>query len=270
MDHEAKYAQRANSLGIQAHVYDAKETAACDPDVNMNVVGSVYFPGDCHLSPNQFMASLLNDCVRAGVSFRWNTDVVELKRHNDKIVSIKTTQEEFEPGEVVICGGVWSPALAKQVGLRIPMQAGKGYSLTLEKPRQIPNLCGIFTEARIAVTPMNGTLRFGGTMEIAGLNNTINMRRVRGIIKSIPDYYPNFEIEDFDKITPWQGLRPCSPDGLPFLGRTCKFKNLMIATGHAMMGLSLAPITGKLIAEILAEIKPSIDISLLSPDRFSR
>jgi D-amino-acid dehydrogenase len=149
------------------------------------------------------------------------------------------------------------------------MQAGKGYSLTLAKPRQLPQICSIFVEARIAVTPMGQALRFGGTMEMSGLNERIDPRRVRGIIKAVPNYYPEFQIADFEGIEPWRGLRPCSPDGLPYLGRTKRYRNVVIATGHAMMGLSLAPITGKLVSQMISGEQPEIDLKLLSPDRFS-
>ena len=88
---------------------------------------------------------------------------------------------------------------------------------------------------------MGGALRFAGTMEIAGLNEDINPVRVRGIIAAAPKYYPEFEPSDFDGVAPWRGLRPCSPDGMPYVGRTAKCANLSIATGHAMMGMSLGP-----------------------------
>ena len=149
------------------------------------------------------------------------------------------------------------------------MQAGKGYSLTLSKPRQLPEICAILTEARVAVTPMAGALRFAGTMEIAGLNEDINPVRVRGIIAAATKYYPDFEPSDFDGVAPWRGLRPCSPDGMPYVGRTAKWANLSVATGHAMMGMSLGPVTGKLIAEILAGETPPIDMTQLSPDRYA-
>ena len=115
---------------------------------------------------------------------------------------------------------------------------------------------------------MNGDLRVGGTMEMSGLNRTINPLRVQGIIKAIPRYYPDLHREDFDGLPPWCGLRPCSPDGLPYLGRTSRFSNLSIASGHAMMGLSLGPITGKLIASILTGEQPPVDLHLLNPDRY--
>ena len=136
------------------------------------------------------------------------------------------------------------------------------------QPRRLPQICTILTEARVAVTPMGRTLRVGGTMEIAGLNEDINPVRVRGIIDSFCRYYPEFSPADFDGVQPWRGWRPCSPDGLPYVGRTAKFSNLSLATGHAMMGMSLGPITGKVISEVLADEKPAIDLTLMSPDRY--
>ncbi len=179
-----------------------------------------------------------------------------------------TSEGEIEGDEFVLASGAWSTELARSLHLRLPMQAGKGYSVTLTNPKQLPQICSIFTEARVAVTPMNGSLRFGGTMEIAGLNSNISKRRVQGIIRSVPQYYPQFQESDFEGIEPWYGLRPCSPDGLPYLGRPKSWNNLVIATGHAMMGLSLAPITGKLGGQLVARETPSIAIEQLNPDRF--
>ena len=185
-------------------------------------------------------------------------------------MAVRTSQGDFAADEYVLCGGAWSPVVARDLQLNLPMQAGKGYSLTVPHPRQCPQICSIFTEARLAVTPIAGTLRFAGTMEIAGLNEDINPLRVQGIIKSVPKYYPDFTPDDFRDLPVWRGLRPCSPDGLPYVGRPARYSNLGIATGHAMMGLSLGPITGKLMAEILSGEKPSIGIGLLNPDRYAQ
>ena len=269
LDEEAAFAQRANALGVPAEVLDAKGISKLDPDVTMDVAGGVFFPKDCHLSPNRFMAGLKQQCDTMGVKFHWSTEVGGFTLDGSRVSGIKTKAGEFTADEVILCGGSWSPVVARELGLKLPMQAGKGYSLTLTKPRELPQICSIFTEARVAVTPMGGTLRFGGTMEIAGLNEDINPVRVRGIIKSVPKYYPKFALEDFEGIQPWRGLRPCSPDGLPYLGRTAKFKNLTIATGHAMMGLSLGPITGRLVSEIVSGEKSSMPIDLLNPDRYA-
>jgi D-amino-acid dehydrogenase len=269
LDEEAKFAKQANELGISAEVLDSKKASELDPSITVDVAGAVYFRKDCHLSPDRFMASLLSACQATGVDFEWNADVTSIEHTQSRIHSLKTEDKTFEGDEYVICGGSWSPQLAAQLGLRIPLQAGKGYSLTLLKPPQLPQMCSIFTEARLAITPMNGALRIGGTMEIAGLNETINPARVRGIMKSIPQYFPAFSEQDFAGITPWRGLRPCSPDGLPYVGRTTKFTNLSLATGHAMMGLSLGPITGKLMSQVMSGEVAEYDLSLLSPDRYA-
>ena len=275
LDDEAKYAAHANALGVPAEVLDAKGVAKLDPDVTMSVAGGVYFPKDCHLSPNRFMAALKRQCDALGVTFYWETEISgwwpeEGGRLTNALCAGLGCPVDLGADEFVIAGGSWSPVIARDLGLKLPMQAGKGYSLTLTQPHELPQLCSIFTEARVAVTPMGGTLRFGGTMEIAGLNEDINPVRVQGIIKAVSKYFPQFTPDDFAGIQPWRGLRPCSPDGLPYLGRTAKYFNLTIATGHAMMGLSLGPITGRLVSEILSGEKPSMNLALLDPDRYGR
>jgi D-amino-acid dehydrogenase len=266
---EAKFAERAREIGVPAEVLDPKQTAALDPAVRMDIAGSVYFPKDCHLVPTRFMAGLADQLDRLKVRCLWSTEVSGCRVESVRIAALRIPQGEVQADEYVLCGGSWSPVVAHGLGLNLPMQAGKGYSLTLPQPRQLPEICSILCEARVAVTPMGPSLRVGGTMEIAGLNETINPVRVRGIVKAVPQYFPDFTPADFEGIQPWCGLRPCSPDGLPYVGRTTRFGNLSIATGHAMMGLSLGPITGKLMAEILSGEKPSVDIQLLNPDRYN-
>jgi len=271
LDDEAKTAAQAVALGVPAEVLDARQTAALDPAVRMSVAGSVYFPKDCHLQPDRFVAVLQSQLLAAGAELIWDREVTGWRHGTGSNLQAVRLDDgrELSADEYVICGGSWSPGLVRDLGLEIPIQAGKGYSLTLPHPRQLPQICAIFTEARMAVTPMGGALRFGGTMEISGLNETIDSRRVRGIINAVSGYYPDFTPADFDGIAPWRGLRPCSPDGLPYLGRTQRYANLTLATGHAMMGMSLAPITGRLVAEIISGDHPALDLSLLSPDRYS-
>lgn len=276
LEEEAKTAEQSRALGIPAEVLDAKQTAALDPGARLNIAGSVYFPLDCHLTPARFMAALQEQCEDVAVSFIWNKEVTDWQLDGHRVRSVKlgmprgnAPTDEISADEFILCGGSWSPLLATKLGLNIPIQAGKGYSLTLPKPRQLPQICSILTEARVAVTPMDGTLRVGGTMEIAGLNEDVSPIRVQGIVNSFCRYFPEFRPEDFNGIQPWRGLRPCSPDGLPYVGRTKKFDNLSLATGHAMMGLSLGPATGKLMAQILSGEKPATDITMLSPDRYN-
>jgi D-amino-acid dehydrogenase len=271
LDEESRTAELGRTLGIAAEVLDAAQVAALDPGVRMDIAGAVYFPQDCHLSPDRFVTELQGRLAAQGVEFAWNTEVAGWRLQGDRRIRAVATRdgEEIEADEFVLCGGAWSPSLARALGLRLPMQAGKGYSLTLAKPRQLPEICAILTEARVAVTPMGGALRFAGTMEIAGLDEGINPVRVRGIIAAATQYYPEFNVSDFDGVAPWRGLRPCSPDGMPYVGRTAKCTNLAIATGHAMMGVSLGPVTGKLIAALLAGESPRFDMAQLSPDRYA-
>lgn len=269
LDEEAAMARRALELGVPAEVLSADETAKLDPGARMDVAGSVYFPKDAHLSPGDFVRALTNALLAGGADFKWRHEVVGWKTNGHRITGVETLDERIVEGdEFLIAGGAWSPEIAKALGVRLPMRAGKGYSLTLREPRELPRLCSILTEARVAVTPMGGSLRVGGTMEIGGLDNAINTARVRGIIKSFVRYFPLFNEDDFTDIVPWVGHRPCSPDGLPYMGRHPRFANLSLATGHAMMGLSLAPVTGRLMSELLSDLEPSMDLSLLAPDRF--
>ncbi|MBL9189219.1 MAG: FAD-dependent oxidoreductase [Opitutaceae bacterium] len=269
LDDEAGVAIRARELGVAAEVVSAVRAAELDPDVRMTIAGAIYFPLDCHLTPLRLMATLLRLACAAGVQFQWQTEVTGWRHDRGRLAAAMTTRGEVEADEFVLAGGSWSPATVRPLGLKLPMQAGKGYSLTLPRPRQLPRLCSIFTEARVAVTPMGSALRIGGTMELSGLDESIQLERVAGITEAVPRYFPDFSTEDFRDVPVWRGLRPCSPDGMPYVGRFARYANLIAATGHAMMGLSLAPITGKLVAQLLSGEKPSHDLTLLNPDRFS-
>jgi len=220
------------------------------------------------MPPHRFMAGLKRQLDLAGVKFVWNSEVTGWRTQGTRVEAVQTPRGDLSADEYVLSGGSWSPVVSRDLRLALPMQAGKGYSLTLPKPPQLPQICSIFCEARVAVTPMDGSLRIGGTMEIAGLNEDINPARIRGIVRAVPAYYPKFQPADFENIKPWRGLRPCSPDGLPYVGRSARYRNFAVATGHSMMGLSLGPITGKLMADVLSDEKPTIDLQMLNPDRF--
>jgi D-amino-acid dehydrogenase len=266
---ELATAEQARELGIPAQPLDPKELAAREPGITMNVAGAVYFPKDCHLNPGSLIAGLRRELAGGGVRFSYDCAVAGFVTDQNRITAVRTNQGEIRADEFVVCGGAWSAQLGRELGLNLLLQAGKGYSLTLTKPPQLPQTCAILTEARVAVTPMGASLRFGGTMELAGLNEGINQQRLRGIIESVPAYYPGFTAEHFADVRPWSGLRPCSPDGLPYLGRSSRYENLVVATGHAMMGLSLGPVTGKIVADLLSGDRPGFDLALLDPDRFA-
>lgn len=271
LSEEAETAEMANQLGVPADVLDGAQTAQIDPGIEMSVRGSVHYPRDCHLSPNRLMDSLYRELTEAGCEFLWETNCEGFVFSGDRIDAAKTNVGDIAADQFVLCSGIWSTDVARDLNLSLPMQAGKGYSVTVANPVQRPEICSILTEARVAVTPIGSTLRFGGTMEIAGIDESISRSRVRGIIGSVPEYFPRFSTEDFEGLEPWVGLRPCSPDGLPYLGRTDRWQNVIVSTGHAMMGISLALISGVITSQLLDGEASSVDrLSLLSPDRYAR
>jgi D-amino-acid dehydrogenase len=269
LEHETQAAALAKSLDMPAEVLTGAEIAAREPDIRMAITGGVYYPLDAHLTPQRLMDALRRETQRLGVELRYDTEVRGWRMTESRVEAARTGADEIGGDEFVLCGGIWSTGLARELDLRLPMQAGKGYSLTLETPPALPRAGAILTEARVAVTPMGSTLRVGGTMEIAGIDETINPARIRGIVKSACEYYPDFNPAHFARATVRTGLRPCSPDGLPYVGRFGRFSNLSAATGHAMMGVSLAPISGRLIAQLLSGESPSCAIETLSPDRYA-
>jgi D-amino-acid dehydrogenase len=236
--------------------------------VRVSVRGGVYFPGDAHITPQSLVTQQIKFLKDKGVVFLTNTVVNDFVVEHGKIKTVLTSNGDHTFDEVVLATGSWSGMVASKLKLSLPMQAGKGYSFTLQNVEKNIRIPSIFLEARVAVTPMGTTLRFGGTMEITGVDHSISMNRVKGIVDSIPHYYPEMKVSmpAVDKI--WHGLRPCSPDGLPYIGRSKKISNLTLATGHSMMGLSLGPGTGKLVCEIIGNEQTSIGIGMFNPERF--
>ncbi len=258
-----------NEVGIEAKVLNAPQVAAIEPGAKLKVAGAIYFPIDAHVSPRLFVPALTGLLKEMGVKFRWNTSVYGWRAEGGRIAGVSTTAGDLVADEYVLTGGSWSPAMVHGLGIRLPMQAGKGYSLTMDRPRLQLKTPMILTERRVAVTPMGEKLRFGGTMEIAGHHDRVRPERVEQIIAGAKAFLPELTDADFAGIKPWFGYRPVSPDGLPYIGRLGRYANLSTASGHAMLGLTLAPISGLLIAEVLAGRKPSVDLRLLNPNRFA-
>ncbi|GHB77838.1 NAD(P)/FAD-dependent oxidoreductase [Persicitalea jodogahamensis] len=266
MEEEAAVANRS---GIEARLLSGKETQALEPHVQLTVEGSVFYPGDAHIYPNQLIAGLVSYLKKSGVRFLEDNVVEDFEIQNEKVKSVKTDSGSYSFDEFVIAAGAWSPILTQKLGISLSLQGGKGYSFLaegLETKMQIP---AIMLEARTTATPMGGGVRFAGTLEIAGTDETINMNRVRGIHHSIRQYYPDLEVDFPEEEKVWSGLRPCSPDGLPYIGRVKNFNNLTLATGHGMMGLSLGPATGKLVADTIAGNKASVGVEAFAPGRFN-
>lgn len=269
-EHEmAEEASVANQAGIEARILSGQQVQEFEPNTQVNVRGGIFYPGDAHLNPGELVRSMVTYLRKQGVTILENHTVTGFGKTNTQINAVLTAQGSYPIDELVIAGGAWSPSLAQMLDLNLSLQGGKGYSFILRNITNNIRIPAIMLEARATATPMSNDLRFAGTLEVAGTDMTVNMNRVRGIVQSINQYYPDVPVTmpQVDKV--WRGLRPCSPDGLPYIGRTERYTNVVLATGHGMMGLSLGPATGKLVSEIINGAVDSMDISALSPDRFA-
>ncbi len=269
-EHEmAEEADVANRAGVEARVLNGQQIQDMEPNTRVSVRGGIFYPGDAHLNPNELIRSLVAYLRREGVTILENHTVTGFGKTGSRVTSVQTAQGDFPVDEVVVAGGAWSPVIARQLELRLSLQGGKGYSFMLRNLTDNIRIPAIMLEARATATPMGTDLRFAGTLEVAGTDMTVNMNRVRGIVQSINQYYPDIPIEMPVVDTVWRGLRPCSPDGLPYIGRTERYENVVLATGHGMMGLSLGPATGKLVSELVGGLANSLEVSAFRPDRFA-
>ncbi|MES2772794.1 MAG: FAD-dependent oxidoreductase [Bacteroidota bacterium] len=268
-EEEMHLAETARSLGLDVSALTAAEAQQMEPEVKLDVAGAVHYRCDAHLYPNKLMKQLIKVIRENGGTIRTHCPVSSIDTENGKIKNVHTGSESFTGDVFVITGGSWLPEIAKMAGIHIPLMPGKGYSITEEQPAIKLAIPAILCEAKVAITPMDGRMRYGGTMEIAGINDHINLNRVKGIIESVPKYFPNLQpampaVKDI-----WYGFRPCSPDGMPYIGRSRKLSNTIIAGGHSMMGLSLGPATGKLVAELATGEALSVKADAFDPERFS-
>ncbi|MER3524491.1 MAG: hypothetical protein C4326_10605 [Ignavibacteria bacterium] len=261
-------AELSHDLGVEARTLDAAAVQELEPDVEMRASGGLYYPGDCHLTPAKFVEGLARLLERRGVTLLSYTPALRLEVQGNRVVGVETPTGTLRADEFILAGGSWSPNLLKPLGIRLLLEAGKGYSMTIPHQEKKPLVPFICYEDRLAVTPMGNALRLAGTMELAGVDLSITRRRVDVMIARLQQYMVGVHPSDFDGVQPWAGLRPVSPDGVPYIGRFNALPNLIAATGHAMIGMSLATVTGKLVARIITNDTISYDMALLSPDRF--
>ncbi|NDV43620.1 NAD(P)/FAD-dependent oxidoreductase [Flagellimonas sediminis] len=264
---EHEVAEKAIKLGLDAVVLSKEELQKIQPVLSDKVLGAVHYTCDAHMTPNQFMKGMKTWLKSKGVIFEYNQAVDSFLLDGNCISAVKTQDSVFEADAFVLASGSWTSQLAKSLKLNIPIQGGKGYSMDVHRPTGI-TLPTILVDARAAITPMEGFTRFAGTMEFSGNNSTVRKERVNALANAVKEHYREVEINENEKQNATSGLRPVSPDGLPFIGRTSKYSNLTIAAGHAMMGWSLGPITGKLIADEIDNRSTSINLDPISPDRY--
>jgi D-amino-acid dehydrogenase len=270
-EHAHHTVEKGKELGLDVEFLNFDQLQKMEPHTKINGLGAIFFKCDAHLYPNKLMRVLLDYLKQQGVQLIAGEEVINFEKQNKKINKVMTAKDEYMADEVVIATGAWSREIAALMETKIPLMPGRGYSLTLENSPYHLNYPAILAEGRVAVTPMNGNkIRFGGTMEVVSTKTPPRFQRVEGILKAVKRFLPEFDIAmpSHDKL--WYGYRPCSADGLPYIGRISKYKNVVVATGHAMLGLSLGAGTGKLVSELVDEKPTSVDISAFAVERFGK
>ncbi len=251
---------------IPVSIVNREEALELEPALSPKIAGGVYYPRDGRLDPHRFVVGLAEKAIELGVQIHTKTEAMGFESANGRITKVHTTRGEFHPNQIILAGGSWSPDVARSLNLRIPIQPAKGYSVTLENPAVTPQLPLLFSEARVVINPLGNSLRIAGTLELAGMDFSFNSRRVRAMQKSSAEYLPG--LEESKVIEIWRGLRPCTPDGLPIISRVKRFQNLIVAAGHAMLGMSLGPVTGRLISQLALDEKTEMNIAPFAVSRF--
>lgn len=268
-DKELKVAEGAKKYGLKTIVLNRKELQEYEPDVELDIYGGVLFTDDAHVHPGKLMHALKNYLEKAGVRFQLNTTVTDFRKSANGVETVHTDNGDFSADFIILSPGSWLGKLSSKLGHPLMIQGGKGYSTTYENVEKNLKYPAILVDGRCAMTPWKNTLRIGGTMEFSGLNDKVLVKRMEGIYNSVKKFYPGLKI-DFPPVEKiWTGLRPVSPDGLPYIGVLNGFKNVFVAGGHAMLGVSAAAGTGKLISDLLEQKPTDISIGAFSPSRFS-
>jgi D-amino-acid dehydrogenase len=267
---ENHLAETARQLGLDAAPLTKAEVQTLEPGVEVDILGAIHYRCDGHLYPQALMSALIETITQAGVKIVRNQKVVGFSQSEGAISAVHLENgQQLKADKVVVTGGAWMGELAKKTGVTIPMMPGKGYSFMTDVFDQKLIHPSLLLEAKVAVTPMGGKVRIGGTMELASVNHQINVKRLEGIVRSVPQYYKGYQVPLPATSEVWHGFRPCSADGLPYLGASKHVKNLVFAGGLGMMGLSLGPATGKTVAELVSGQKTTADISVFDPERFN-
>ncbi len=265
-----KESRMLSRFGFDPGVLSGAELRKREPAINDRVVGGIFYPQAATINPYQFVLEMKERAERHGAEFRTTSEVLSLHTGNDRIRGVQLQNgESIEADSIVLTAGAYSVPLLRRVGIRFPLQAAKGYHRDCEsKPGGAPLLTHacVLGENMVFCTPMDGFVRFAGTLELSGVNHDIRRPRLEQLTIAASRYLKT--MEDVTIKSEWCGLRPCLPDGLPAVGAVSRYPGLFVATGHAMMGLTLGPVTGKLISECVLDGSTSIDITALRPDRF--
>jgi D-amino-acid dehydrogenase len=253
-------------FNIAAKPHDARQLIDLEPALRPGPAGGWHYAGDAHLRPDRFMSGLDRLLRARGVEILEQTSAAQITLENGRARAVETSAGSMAADAVVLSAGARSPSFAAQLGCRIPIQPGKGYSITLPRPRIAPRTPIIFEEFHVAVTSWESGIRVGSTMEFAGYNEAINPRRI-ALFKRVAGE-SLVEAPSGPVAEEWCGWRPMTFDDLPCIGPAPNVPNVIIAAGHGMIGMATGTASGKLAAELAAGEKPHIDPQPYSLRRF--
>mgnify|MGYP002628994510 CR=1 FL=1 len=269
MLHRSEYARKDNleladlaeEAGLDIKRLDRDETFDLEPALKTEITGSVYFKQDASIHPDRFLRALEAHLIANGAGVI-DAAVKGFETSGGKVVGVNTTAGKFMADQLVLASGSWTPELAAKLGQSIAVQPAKGYSITVPVSKPSFRIPCILADEKVTITPMPGCIRFGGTLALQGFDISIDERRASPIRRQAEAY-----TEGAENVPTWAGFRPASPDGLPFIGVVPDHQNVFIATGHGMMGVTLGPVTGKLIAELALGSEPSQNIDPFNVNR---
>lgn len=260
-------AEDLSAHGIKAQVMSVEEVREFEPALSERVRGGVFYAEEAQCDPERFMLAAAAAAVDAGAVLCTRAEVLDATVSAGRVVSLDTTIGQIHPGQLVVANGAWTVELSRRLGLRIPVQGGKGYHVDLAPAKTDPAVPVYMQEARVIATPYANRLRLAGTLQLTGLSMRMDQARVRATLGSGMRTLRGIDAARVTEV--WRGIRPCTPDGLPILGRSERVQNVVFATGHAMKGLHLAPETGRVVSQVVLGDEPTRDLAPFSPDRFT-
>jgi len=252
--------------GVTARMLDRDELLEREPALKDELVGGSLYSQDAHLRPDKLVAALARSVDERGARTTLTAEVTGFETRGDQVAAVTTSEGAFVADQVVLAAGAWTEPLARRLGLRLPMQPGKGYSLTYGKQEVGPTQPMILEEVAMAVTPWPSGLRLGGTLEFAGYDTGLRRDRLT-LLRTAASRYLR-ELPQAHGEEEWSGLRAMTPDDLPIIDRIPRYDNVLLATGHGRLGVSMAPGTGLLVSDLIAGRKPSLDPAPFGLARF--
>ena len=254
------------TFGIATQVFGGTDYEREEPAMLPGVAGAIRFPGDARLRPDRYVAELARVVRERGGVIEEQCRVDRLEPTSDG-VRLATSQGERKGGEAVIALGAWTPAFARRLGIRAPIQPGKGYSITYSRPARVPRHPMVLKDRSVCVTVWDSGFRLGSTMEFSGHDDTLNATRLAALERGAREFLR--EPVGAEVHERWCGWRPMTWDDLPLLGRAPGQRKVWIAAGHGMLGISMSTATGQLMADLMTGRPPAFDPSPYRPERFA-